>query len=522
MSRFSSRMRLAIVATTAFVVGLLFASGFNLTPFGYAQQSATSGQTPARDVQPMKDASNAFVSIAEHVTPAVVSVQSEKLARGGRDLRRPRGIRPQNIPPDFEDLFRQFDQRRNEPVESTGSGFIVSSDGYILTNNHVVADADRVNITLLDKRIFKAKVIGRDPSTDVAVVKIEGSNFPTIPFGNDETSRVGEWVLAVGNPLGLEFTVTAGIISAKGRSGSLRTLYQENGQPNLRAIVDYIQTDAAINPGNSGGPLINSRGEVIGINSAIASPTGTYAGYGFAIPISLAKATMDELIKFGRVQRPALGVLINEVTAADAQAAGLKEIRGAIVEGFPSDEESPARNAGLETGDIIIAVNGRAIDRVATLQRLVRLNKAGDMLAVDVQRFGEKKSFKVKLADSPDPKQVASGERDGSATAQPATFDKLGIAVEPVNAEMVRAANLTEAQRGLLVLEVDPNSGARGLLQERGDIILQVLAPGPRRSVRTVADLDRAISSTKAGDVVSLFVYSIPSKTTKVVSLRPE
>ena len=269
-SRISTRLTVGVVAVVAFIGGLVVAAGFNLTPFGYAQQAGGGAKPPQAAVQQVTEASNAFVAIAEHVTPAVVSIQMERQAR---PVKVPRG---QQVPPGMEDFFKQFDprqQQQQQPMEGSGSGFLVTSDGYILTNNHVVADADKLTVTLLDKRVFKAKVIGRDPTTDVAVIKIDGTDFPTINFGDDDKSRVGEWVLAVGNPLGLDFTVTAGIISAKGRSGQLRGLYASQ-----YAIVDYIQTDAAINPGNSGGPLVNSHGDVIGINSAIASGTGYYSG----------------------------------------------------------------------------------------------------------------------------------------------------------------------------------------------------------------------------------------------------
>jgi serine protease Do len=223
VSRISTRLTVGVVAVVAFIGGLVVAAGFNLTPFGYAQQAGGGAKPPQAAVQQVTEASNAFVAIAEHVTPAVVSIQMERQAR---PVRVPRG--GQQIPPGMEDFFKQFDprQQQQQPMEGSGSGFLVTQDGYILTNNHVVADADRLTVTLLDKRVFKAKVVGRDPTTDIAVIKIDGTGFPTISFGDDDKSRVGEWVLAVGNPLGLDFTVTAGIISAKGRSGQLRNLYQ--------------------------------------------------------------------------------------------------------------------------------------------------------------------------------------------------------------------------------------------------------------------------------------------------------
>ena len=435
-SRIATRLTVGAVAVAAFIGGLVVAAGFNLTPFGYAQQAGGGAKPPQAAVQQVTEASNAFVAIAEHVTPAVVSIQMERQAR---PVKAPRG---QQVPPGMEDFFKQFDprqQQQQQPMEGSGSGFLVTADGYILTNNHVVADADKLTVTLLDKRVFKAKVIGRDPTTDVAVIKIDGTNFPTISFGNDDKSRVGEWVLAVGNPLGLDFTVTAGIISAKGRSGQLRNLYASQ-----YAIVDYIQTDAAINPGNSGGPLVNSHGDVIGINSAIASGTGYYSGYGFAIPISLAKTVMNDLIQYGRVRRAILGVSISDLRPEDAQAAGLKEIRGALVGGGTPGQSSPAEQAGIEAGDVIVAIDGTPVDRVAQLQRIIRVHKPGESVSVDVMRYGQKHSYKVKLAEAPNEAQLASGRmtttRRDSAAAKPASYDKLGISVEPMTTDRASRA----------------------------------------------------------------------------------
>lgn len=512
-SRISKRLTFGVVAVVAFVGGLVVAAGFNMTPFGYAQQTGTV-RPPAAAVQQVTDASNAFVAIAEHVTPAVVSIQMERQAR---PVRVPRG---QQIPPGMEDFFKQFDprQQQQQPMEGSGSGFLVSSDGYILTNNHVVADADKLTVTLLDKRVFKAKVIGRDPTTDVAVIKIDGTGFPTIPFGNDEAARVGEWVLAVGNPLGLDFTVTAGIISAKGRSGQLRNLYASQ-----YAIVDYIQTDAAINPGNSGGPLVNSQGEVIGINSAIASGTGYYSGYGFAIPISLAKTVMNDLIQYGRVRRAILGVSISDMRPEDAQAAGLKEIRGALVGGGTPGQASPAEQAGIEAGDVIIAIDGTNVDRVAQLQRIIRLHKPGESVQVDVMRYGQKHSYKVKLAEAPNDSQLASGsdEDNGgdSADVKPASYDKLGISVEPMTTDRASRAELSDAQRGLVVMSVDALGPSYQKLFAESDVIVKVLNPMPH-AIRTVADFDSSISRLKTGDVVSLLVYNTQQKGTRVVNLK--
>src|ERR1700693_1447549 len=412
MSIASQKARLSIAVTTAFVGGLIVASGMNWTKLGFAQTRPSAAQ-----VQPIAEASNTFVAIANNVTPAVVSIEVFSAARSN-GTGRGRSLAPQ-APPGMEDFFRQFDiPQQSRPLRGQGSGFIVTPNGYILTNSHVVTNSDRetiadkVTVRLLDHRVFTAKVVGHDRTTDVAVIKIDGNDFPTIALGNDVTSRIGEWVLAIGNPLGLENTVTAGIISAKGRS--LADLMNPNGE-NKYAISDLIQTDAAINPGNSGGPLVNSRGEVIGINSAIASPTGYNAGYGFAIPITLAKRVMDEIIAHGRVRIPALGIGIDDVSPEDAAVAGVKDIRGVLVRNFPEDN-TPAKRAGLQPGDVIITADGQPVDRVSTLQRIVRNHNPGETIDIEAMRYGQRKTFRVTLMEAPD-QQVASSEGPAPAPA---------------------------------------------------------------------------------------------------------
>ncbi|HEX2719199.1 MAG TPA: Do family serine endopeptidase [Gemmatimonadaceae bacterium] len=505
-----TRTRFAASVAGAFLGGLLVASALDWTKLGFAQQ-ATPAKPAAQDVRPIAEASNAFVSISEHVTPAVVSIQVES--------RRPRSrLRGRTVPPGLEDFFRQFDspQQRQEPVESSGSGFIVSKDGYILTNNHVVADADRVTAKLTDGREFVAKVVGRDPSTDIALIKIDGSNLPTAALGDDATTRVGEWVLAIGNPLGLDFTVTAGIISAKGRA--VRNLL-----PGQYAIADFIQTDAAINPGNSGGPLVNSRGEVIGVNSAIASSTGYYSGYGFAIPITLAKDVMDDLIKYGKVRRAALGVSINDVSAEDARAAGLQTIAGVKVGGFSGDD-SPSRRAGVEPGDVIVSLDGRPVDRVSTLQRMVRAHEPGETVDIGIVRFGARKSFKVKLVEVEDEEQVASAasrERATPAAAEGVNYDRIGVALSPVPAELAQRSSQGDSfRRGLVVTDVMVSGPAYKKLIEERDVIVEIINPGPRRAVTSQGDLDRTLKGLKAGDYITLLVYNLDQEGTRVENLR--
>jgi serine protease Do len=514
-----SRTRFGAAVAAAFVGGVLVASSLDFTHFGYAQgtQAAATAKPVVQQIRPTVDGGNAFVAIAEHVTPAVVAIQTVRDPRESDNASpRMRG----RVPPGLEDFFNQFGPQRPVPQEASGSGFIVTPDGYILTNNHVVADADRVTVTLTDERVFKAKVVGRDPTTDVAVIKIDGHDFPTLTLGDDAQAKVGEWVLAIGNPLELNFTVTAGIVSAKGRGGrELAGLLR-----NQYAISDFIQTDAAINPGNSGGPLVNIRGEVIGINSAIASPTGYYAGYGFAIPITLAKGVMDDLIKYGKVRRAVLGIAIADVDPDDAAAAGLKTIAGVKVGGFtPGDGSSPGEKAGLEVGDIIVAADGKPADRVSTLQRIVRLHQPGQTIQLDVMRFGTRKSFQVKLTEAPSDEQMAANEVNSEKPNGGISAEKLGIEVEPVTDDMVREANIPETDRGVRVADVAPAGPAHDKLLPN-DIIVAVLYPEPRHDVHSVADLQAAVAKVKSGDYVSLLVYAVAGQgqtgATRVVSIH--
>ena len=512
----TSRTRFAAGVAAAFAAGVLFASSLDLTPFGHAQSGSRPKEIAA--AKPLTDQGNAFVAIAERVTPAVVSIQAERDPRRSADPRL-RG-RQQQAPPGLEDLFNQLQPRGQQPPqESSGSGFIVTADGYILTNNHVVEGADRLTVNLTDRRSFKGKVIGRDPTTDVAVIKIEGTNLPTVALGQDELARVGEWVLAIGNPLGLDFTVTAGIVSAKGRGANeLRGINNS-----LLSISDFIQTDAAINPGNSGGPLVNTRGEVIGINSAIASQTGFYSGYGFAIPITLAKNVMDDIIKHGRVRRAILGIRIQEVLPADAAVAGLKDIRGVKVGAYNGDD-SPAKRAGIEEGDVIVKADGKDADRVASLQRIVRAHAPGETIDVDVMRFGSRKSFKVKLTEAPSEETVARADVAPKDSDAGASIDKLGITVEPVTAEFAQANDVAIDRRGVRVAMVSPGGPAWKQLFPN-DIIFEVIYP-TKATVHSMTDLKGVLGRLDTGSYVSVKVLSLfqgqqgVQQQTRIVNLK--
>ena len=475
----------------------------------YAVDHAPPASAGAANLQSL---SEAFASVAETVKPSVVYIKSGK--NGGDDDPSDNHQQPQ-VPPGFEQFFPRMQPQFEE---AAGSGFIVSRDGYILTNDHVVDGSDQVTVRLLDRREFKARVVGTDPNTDLAVLKIDADNLTPAPLGDSEAARVGEWVLAVGNPLGdnLTFTVTSGIISAKGRSLAL---------PNAsdRSIQDFIQTDAAINPGNSGGPLVSVEGRVIGVNSAIASRTGFYSGYGFAIPINLARSVMDQLIQHGSVRRVALGISVRNASANDAAYVGLPDIRGVLVEDFGDD--SPAKTSGIQPGDIIVSIDGKPVEYVGQLQQQIAFRKPGESVKVEVARKGGvHKTYDVKLKELPSPRGVAtrdsaSGNADDS-DAGAASVGKLGVTVAPVTPDDAAQLGLSKDQRGLLVTDVKPGGPSWNELadpdQGGPDIILEVEG----KPVKTSAELRQALAGMKAGDIVSVRVYNPRAKTRRIERIK--
>jgi serine protease Do len=500
----------------AFALGLLFAGLLDLPNRSSAQeqgrQASAIAPVPAPSIpaaRPLQDLSEAFAAVAEHVKPSVVYIRSQRTEHAA-----------QRIPPGMERFFSPKLRQQPEIEQGSGSGFIISADGYILTNNHVVEGAEQVTVRLLDRREFKAKVVGTDPNTDVAVLKIDARSLPPVALGNSDDSRVGEWVLAIGNPLGenLTFTVTSGIVSAKGRA---LTGLPGRGQG---SIQDFIQTDAAINPGNSGGPLVSVRGEVIGLNSAIASETGFYSGYGFAIPINLARTVMNQLIQDGKVHRAALGVSIDNVTLNDAAYVGLPEIRGVVVKDIPS-EDSPAKAAGIEPGDIIVAVDGKPVEYVGQLQQIIGFRRPGDVVKVEVARKGGvRKSFNVKLQPLNDGPNVAAGDSEDSDRADApsgAVMNRLGISVEPVTPDAAQQLQLPPDTRGLIVTDVTPGGPAWEVLfddPQRGgpDIILSVEG----KPVRTEAELRKALQGERAGGIVTLRIFNPRAQSRRVERIK--
>jgi serine protease Do len=386
-----------------------------------------------------------FTDLVEKSTPAVVNITTIVDGKPGSQT---------PMPDEMRHFFKQFGvpdlavpgNGRSSPVRGQGSGFIISSDGYILTNAHVVADADEVTVKLNDKREFRAKVIGSDKTTDIALIKIKADNLPQMSIGDPNQLKVGEWVLAIGEPFGFENSVSAGIVSAKGRA-----LPKDN-------YVPFIQTDAAVNPGNSGGPLLNMRGEVVGINSQIVSRSGGYMGLSFAIPIDVAMNTAEQLKTNGKVSRGRLGVSIQEVDAELAESFGLKAPGGALVSVVEAG--SPAEKAGVETSDIILKYDGKAIENSFDLPRLVGATKPNSKVQMTVWRRGKMHELTVQVGE------LASSK---VATASDNKSDMAGLAVTPLNPSQRHQLGI---QSGVLVDEVRGLAARAGI--QAGDVIMAV------------------------------------------------
>ncbi|WP_420130114.1 S1C family serine protease [Longimicrobium sp.] len=459
---------------------------------------------PAAAVASANNLSGAFRAASSAAMPGVVHVQVTQATRSVSN----------QVPPElrgtpWEDMFRQ--RGGDAPRAGSGSGFIMSPDGYILTNNHVVEGADRVNVILADKREFEARVVGRDPNTDIAVVKVDARNLPTVRLGDADGLEVGDWVLALGYPLDLGQTTTAGIVSAKGRSIGIM------GRSGAEAPLEhFIQTDAAINPGNSGGPLVDLQGRVIGINSAIASPTGFYSGYGFAVPINLARRVAEDLMRDGRVHRPMIGVEIRDATSADAEVFRLPSPNGAVVAAEP---RGPAAGAGLRLGDVIVAVDGQAVGGSGDLMEMVMRKRPGDRVALDIIRYGQRSRVELRLEEYQADARRASADRRGAAEAPrveeeaAAEPGKLGFRAEVVTQEIARELGMERAE-GVVVSAVDAGGPAAGALG-RGMVVRRVNG----RPVRTLDELREAADAVRPGQAVSVQVR-LPNGSETIVNYR--
>jgi serine protease Do len=447
---------------------------------------AFSSVHPASGVETQADVSllapESFNQLAENASPAVVNIRTVKtIKEGGRVFRHfKKGPFGEDDP--FHDFFDRFfgEERPHDfKQRSLGSGFIISKDGYIVTNNHVVENADKIEVILKDEKEFDAEIVGRDANTDLALIKIKPSrDLPVLPFGDSDALKVGQWVVAIGNPFGLEHTVTAGIVSAKGRvigSGP---------------YDDFIQTDASINPGNSGGPLIDMQGKVVGINTAIIAG-GT--GIGFAIPINLAKNIVEQLKNTGEVTRGWLGVGIQDISNQVAEYYGIKSKKGVLVtEVFPDD---PADIAGIKPQDIILSINGKEVGTAREITSMIANTGVGETVKIKVLRNGKTRTFKVKIAKR---EETPISARTSPKEEQ----SELGISVNDVTPEIARRLNLKQA-KGVIVMAVEPDSKAEEAGVRRHDVIKEI----NHKTVSTVSDLNKIISEIKKGETINMFIW---------------
>ena len=432
-----------------------------------------------------RGAPDSFADLAEKLLPGVVNISSSQTVQARGDRPGPEvPLFPPGSP--FEQFFRDFlDRNRpNSPhgdhgpaapprkMQSLGSGFIVDPSGIVVTNNHVIDGADEITVTLQDNISLKATLIGRDERTDIAVLKVSTDKpLPSVEFGDSDHSRVGDWVLAIGNPFGLGGSVTAGIVSARGRD------IQQGPYDN------FIQTDAAINRGNSGGPLFNMDGEVIGINTAIYSPSGGSIGIGFSIPSNLAKTVVAQLRDFGRAKRGWLGVKIQQVTPDIAESMGLKEPSGAMVASV--EDGGPAAAAKLRGGDIILKFNGQDVKEMRTLPRIVAETEIGREVPVTVWRDGHETTLTARVGELPDDQKVAAAAPDKPAPAQPTELSGLGLKLAPITADARDRFQIGPDQKGVLITDVAAGSPAADRGVKPGDVIVEV----QQQEVNTPADV---------------------------------
>jgi serine protease Do len=473
------------LVTIGIIFGIVLTTGFNLDTKGaanpvekiYAESEVAADVNSASSSSLNVNPNNMFVDIVKKVRPSIVSIYTSKSVKINKDN------------PFYYFFKQQHGTDELPPQEGLGSGIIISKDGYILTNNHVVSGVDELTVKMIDKTEYKAKLIGTDPTTEVALIKIEADNLPAVVLGNSDNVQIGEWVLAIGSPLNLTSTVTAGIVSALGRDVNI---IRSNN--NLSGIEDFIQTDAAINPGNSGGALLNIKGQVIGINTAIASGTSYYVGYGFAVPINIAKSVVDDLLKYGEVKRGYLGVYIEDMDPIKTKGVGLDKIKGVFISSVIAD--GAAEKAGLKAGDVVLSVNGKDINKRNELQAKIGTYNPGDKVSLEVWRDGKKITIAAVL-------QSKSGETSISkkteAVKESKTSIDLGMKVKDLNDRQLAELDL---DNGVVVAVVERRSAAAEAGLSQGDVIYDVA----NNMVKSVADFYDIFSKYREGDVVRIKV----------------
>lgn len=414
-----------------------------------------------------REVPGSFADMVERLSPAVVNISTtQKVSAGGPFQFQFRGMPNEQLDP-FKEFFEKFNERFNDaPVErdvtSLGSGFVIDPSGYIVTNNHVIEQADEITVTFQDETQYEADVVGRDSKTDLALLKIEANDLPYVSFGNSDKMRVGDWVVAIGNPFGLGGSVSAGIVSARSR------------QINAGPFDDFIQTDAAINRGNSGGPLFNVEGEVIGVNSAIFSPSGGNVGIGFSIPSALAEPVLDQLRKYGRTRRGWLGVKIQHVTDELAESLGLRRAKGALV--LEVTKDSPADDAGIEAGDVILEFDDKPVEEMRQLPRMVAETEIGKEVEVVIWRGEETDELDVTLGELEEEGDLTQkpDEEEGETTSSrdADSTDWMGAKIATLDSTLRRRANIDAEVEGVIILSVKPGTPAFEAKLMRGDVIV--------------------------------------------------
>lgn len=483
---------LAFVFTGIYVL----ASSRNSTSKFLFQEKPKTSIESAADPQVhelMQQISDAFETASARVSSSVVPIFAEQVVQ----VQSPFGM-PDDPFKDFfgEDFFKRFfgtpqEQEERRTVRSLGSGVIVTKDGYILTNNHVVEKAQKLSVVIGDKKTYQAKVVGTDPPTDVAVIKIDAHNLPVASLGDSDRLKVGQWVIAVGNPFQLMHTVTAGIISAKGRSSV-----------GLADYEDFIQTDASINPGNSGGALADLEGRVIGVNTAITSPSGGNIGIGFAIPINMAKQVMNDLISKGKVVRGYVGLLLQDIDENLAKALGLKGTEGALVADVVKD--GPADHAGIKRGDVITAIDGKKIENGTELKNMVAMAGPKKQVEFGLLRNGHELKVRVTLVERP--KDLKGGQEQQEPQQEELSSRKLGLSIQTLTPDIAQQLGYQD-DHGVVVADVQPGSPADDAGLQRGDLIKEI----NRKEVRSTRDFEREVKSLKSGDVVAMLVRRGPN-----------
>lgn len=489
LSRKSVALSLLLIGVGV-ILGLVVASDLGWLPIGHAVPDAPIAPKPAAVAPPTAGSDRNFVEVAKAVTPTVVNISTTRISRlpeghaGGAPFDDPFFKRFFG-----DELFRRFEAPKDRRERSLGSGVIADANGYIITNNHVVSKADEIRILFADKRSLTAKVVGTDPKTDIAVIKVDAKDLPTIPWADSDKLQVGEYVLAIGNPFGLNQTVTMGIVSAVGRANVGIAEYE-----------DFIQTDAAINPGNSGGALVNARGELIGINTAIFSQSGGYMGIGFAVPSNMVRSVMDQLIKGGKVVRGYLGVSIQELTQDLARQFGVAETKGVLVSDVLAD--SPAKRAKLERGDVIVEFDAHSVENPTQFRNLVAQTPIGKKVHIRLLRGGKERDLEVTIAEQP--KTIAQSESpgdEGGETRSSGTF--AGMDVRELTPELTRRFNLSREDRGgVIVARMAEGSPAGEAGLQVGDLITEI----NRKPIAGLRDFQNVTGSLAAKEPALVLV----------------